>query len=298
MIRKKQKINRESRVFGSGLIQTGDGIREPENRLVADYEPRFVSFLEPGRCKVEVIYLGKEMTLVVIEGLVFGWGAGFFRLVSLVGTDLSLTTSTIHLLYANKSDPCIALSSSDTHIVLITESGKALSCGSSKLGALGTGNSYQDLSEPMPVDSGHPARNVVCCKESTYFLVTPPLSKLPLEQIMQFEGEKVPFIISFLVEKLRIEGNRSPSMFERDLTDFSKAHCVTEGIFRTSGSSGVIDKMLEAFSADKLDDIIHGQPTDSYAGLLKTFLRQLPTPLIPITDQIAFCEIIGKRFSS
>ena len=208
MSKKKKKIDLEARpsVYSMDVSQLKD--MKPSQTytgLVPAHEPRVVSFLEPGRCKVDVVFLGTEMTLAVIEGLVFGWGSGFCRLLAFADPNHSLSSSSVHLLYANKSDPCIDLSSSDTHIVLITETGKALSCGSAKLGALGTGNSHQDVAEPELIQTGHPARQVACCKGSTYFFVTPPLTRIPLDQIMQFEQSKIPFMAEFLIEVLQQE---------------------------------------------------------------------------------------------
>ena len=52
--------------------------------------------------------------------------------------------------------------------------------------------------------------------------------------------------------------------------------------------------MLLTKEIDQIDyEILCNQPTESYAGLLKQFLRQLTTPLIPVANQNEFCDIIS-----
>merc|ERR1712130_272708 len=115
MEKKKKKIDTEARPSTFSVDVSEMKSMEPKpapqySGLVPDHEPRVVSFLEPGRCKVDAVYLGNEMTLAVIEGLVFGWGSGFCRLLAFADPNHSLSSSSVHLLYANKSDPCIDLS--------------------------------------------------------------------------------------------------------------------------------------------------------------------------------------------
>ncbi|KAJ1555643.1 hypothetical protein HK405_015198 [Cladochytrium tenue] len=55
-----------------------------------------------------------------------------------------------------------------------------------------------------------------------------------------------------------------------------------EGIYRLSGSSSVIQQLKERFNNDGDVDLVAGEPYDVHAvaGVLKLFLRELPTPIL------------------
>lgn len=77
--------------------------------------------MEPGRSKVDLLCLGNRITLMVIEGLVFGFGNGYCDIVcTFLEEPHSWNSSSVHVLYIDKSDPCIALSTSEKHISIVT----------------------------------------------------------------------------------------------------------------------------------------------------------------------------------
>ena len=86
------------------------------------------------------------------------------------------------------------------------EKGKGYSCGSAEMGALGNGNSHENTENAMPFNTGHPAKFVACCNGCTYLFVVPPLYKVSLEHIMQYEYSDIPYIAEYLISELEREG--------------------------------------------------------------------------------------------
>lgn len=113
--------DRDLYVFGDCEYSVGKKLDSAEEIQSKDerHIPQYVSFLEPGRCKVDILCMGKNISLIVIEGLVFGWGSVFCKILLSSGAN-ELSSNDIHLLYSNKSDPCISISCSEGHIVLAT----------------------------------------------------------------------------------------------------------------------------------------------------------------------------------
>ena len=160
------------------------------------------------------------------------------------------------------------------------EIGKVYALGLSKHGALGTGNNYEDHHKFTEIKVIHPVREVACCNGCTYFLSVPPLFKVKLEHILQYECNKsseIPFICEYLINKL-----------------LNKSCLTSEGIFRMTGSTATIQQLQNLFEFDCDFHLAEGQHTDDYSGLLKLFLRQLPDPLIPLSFQSAFFDILGS----
>ena len=92
----------------------------PDDKDIAPHIPRVVCFMEPGRSKVDILSMGKQISLIVIEGLVFGWGSGFVHILDHAKHDHEISSHSIHLLYSNQSDKCISVSCSENHISLVT----------------------------------------------------------------------------------------------------------------------------------------------------------------------------------
>ena len=72
-------------------------------------------------------------------------------------------------------------------------------------GRLGNG-SVKNHPLPTQVNFGHPVSSVALCLSSTYSLVIPPIFRVPLEQIMQFEVGDVPSIIDHSLNFLSLPG--------------------------------------------------------------------------------------------
>lgn len=69
-----------------------------------------------------------------------------------------------------------------------------------------------------------------------------------------------------------------------------------EGIFRLSGSTNVIRTLKDRFNNERDVDLIHSAnyyDIHAIAGLLKTFLRELPTPILTRELQPSFVAILG-----
>lgn len=73
---------------------------------------------------------------------------------------------------------------------------------------------------------------------------------------------------------------------------------MSEGIYRRSGSSRAVARLLEAFRKDawvtqitKVDYSEH-----DVATVLRRFLRDLPEPLLPATIHDPLCRIVGELF--
>ena len=159
------------------------------------------------------------------------------------------------------------------------------------------GNSHQNLAEPEYMKMDLPAKSVVCCRGCTFLIGVPPILRASLDQIMTHEFGEIPQIVDYLIYTLQKPGKFLFFSFLYKLSqnfNENKAHRGTEGIFRTSGASGVINELLEMFNRDTFTDAIYKQPTENYTGILKQFLRQLSPPLIPTQNLIEFCAIFGN----
>lgn len=81
------------------------------------------------------------------------------------------------------------------------------------------------------------------------------------------------------------------------ILSFLLAGIMTEGIYRRSGSSSAVVKLLEAFRRDAWATQI---TKDSYsehdvATVLRRFLRDLPDPLFPSKIHDQLCSVIGNQ---
>ncbi|ORY82548.1 hypothetical protein BCR37DRAFT_315298 [Protomyces lactucae-debilis] len=88
---------------------------------------------------------------------------------------------------------------------------------------------------------------------------------------------------------------RIPSVVYRCLQYLDRQHVEREeGIYRLSGSSSLIKSLRERFNQEVDIDLLTGPPVEVHAvaGMLKLYLRELPSPILPRDLQRDFLEII------
>jgi len=87
-----------------------------------------------------------------------------------------------------------------------------------------------------------------------------------------------------------------PTVVTRCINYLIPKHTSEEGLFRVSGASTEVQAMKEAFDKGETVDIEGEVNPHNVTGLLKQFVRELPSPLIPQDKQTAFIVIAGMYF--
>nr|CAD2174710.1 unnamed protein product [Meloidogyne enterolobii] len=118
------------------------------------------------------------------------------------------------------------------------------------------------------------------CQFSSPWTLRPKLFGGSLEQYTDGTGEQIPLVVVSCIRALSL---------------FALQH---QGVFRISGSQIEINRMREAFEngEDPLKDVKSATDTNSIAGLLKLYFRELKEPLFPfyLFDLLTDCAKYHK----
>lgn len=90
------------------------------------------------------------------------------------------------------------------------------------------------------------------------------------------------------------QGEKVPEIFKQ-LCEYVEKHGIEkEGIFRISGQSPEIARLKKEINAGKKVDFASYKGLNEVSGLLKMFLRELPTPLVPYELYEEFLQVPSK----
>jgi len=139
--------------------------------------------------------------------------------------------------------------------------------------------------------------------------LTDLFSKFPREQlglpnsIMTFRpsGKKLPPLFGAPLEDVVNRPDNTsdiPMIFEKGLFYLERRGLQVEGIFRLSGANSQIKSLKQGFDAGEDVDLEDVEDVHTVAGLLKLYLRELPTPLFPFDTYSSFIEISKDTSSS
>jgi hypothetical protein len=105
----------------------------------------------------------------------------------------------------------------------------------------------------------------------------------------------LPKTFGVALETVQLTSDGIPEIVEKCLTFLESHDMKTEGLFRLSGAASTIAKFKERF--DRGDDVRFENHADAHAiaGLVKLFLRELPTPLL--TYQLYDCWVAAHSKS-
>ena len=120
---------------------------------------------------------------------------------------------------------------------------------------------------------------------------SPSKSEYPLSLFNSFDNEPVPSLLfgKELIDIMKSQIQQHPELeiplIVRDSIDFVLSHgLLTQGIFRLSASSAELDRVSKIFDADPTVEFTR-EVNDIHVAccLLKKFIRELPTSVIPLS---------------
>ncbi|KAF2071712.1 hypothetical protein CYY_006973 [Polysphondylium violaceum] len=134
-------------------------------------------------------------------------------------------------------------------------------------------------------------------------------SKFPREQLglpnsimtHRPSGKKLPPLFGAPLEDVVNRPDNTsdiPMIFEKGLSYLERRGLQVEGIFRLSGANSQIKSLRQGFDAGEDVDLEDVEDVHTVAGLLKLYLRELPTPLFPFDTYSSFIEISKDTGSS
>lgn len=100
-----------------------------------------------------------------------------------------------------------------------------------------------------------------------------------------------------LIEQVELEGNAVPALVSHCVVAIEANGLEDEGLYRKSGSSQQQRQIIQLFdsgSSFDLCDFDQFNDVSAIAGVLKSYLRELPDPLIPYESLSSFVELAEK----
>ncbi|EGC28806.1 hypothetical protein DICPUDRAFT_159700 [Dictyostelium purpureum] len=82
-----------------------------------------------------------------------------------------------------------------------------------------------------------------------------------------------------------------PVLFEKGISYLTRRGLKVEGLFRLSGANSQIKSLRQGFDQGEDVDLEDVEDVHTVAGLLKLYLRELPSPLFPFDTYSSFIEI-------
>ena len=186
----------------------------------------------------DIVSLGVHSCIVASKNNLFGWGTGLKGIIEssgsnniIIGNYEDRNSPPLPLLFSfpdSAGEKVVSITSSEDHIafctgklfiILILNSYIILLCSNIKLdmgfaytwgignnGKLGNGSNKKHHPNPTQVNFLHPVSSLSACVSGTYVLAIPPIFRVPLDQIMQFESGLIPTILEQTISNLERPG--------------------------------------------------------------------------------------------
>lgn len=114
---------------------------------------------------------------------------------------------------------------------------------------------------------------------------------------MSRPGSKNSMMGRSLIEQVELEGNAVPELVSHCVVAIEANGLEDEGLYRKSGSSQQQRQIIQLFDSGcsfDLCDLDQFNDVSAIAGVLKSYLRELPDPLIPNESLSSFVELAEK----
>nr|XP_033789900.1 rho GTPase-activating protein 28 isoform X2 [Geotrypetes seraphini] len=125
--------------------------------------------------------------------------------------------------------------------------------------------------------------------------------ELKRDRIVRAKGREsgvfaVPLTVLLDNDQKKVQGTKVPLVFQKLLLKLEETGLHTEGILRVPGSASRVKNLRQELDAKFYEDTFNWEQVrnNDAAGLLKMFIRELPSPFFPVEYLPAFISLVEK----
>ncbi|XP_030069075.1 rho GTPase-activating protein 28 isoform X2 [Microcaecilia unicolor] len=125
--------------------------------------------------------------------------------------------------------------------------------------------------------------------------------ELKRDRIVRAKGREsgvfaVPLTVLLDNDQKKVQGTKVPLVFQKLLLKLEETGLHTEGILRVPGSASRVKSLRQELDAKFYEDTFNWEQVrnNDAAGLLKMFIRELPSPFFPVEYLTAFISFVEK----